>query len=300
MPSAAGFRHPATRPANVPQTTLREVLFASDLSNECAISLSHARLLAERFSAHLSLYHVLQAPPAAATRNAAEELWRRHQAAAQRQLSAQAEGVSVTWDALVERSPAAAPALLARLRRSQPDVVVMTTRRRTSLAHLVVGSVTETVLEHGDRPLLCVREPDHGVALPYRRVLVPTDLTEASRRAFPLAALLARAFGAQVIALHVVSYPRAAALADVARLIDATMPEERDLRSFLEPDFADLRVTTLVEGGEPGEGILRAARLHRPDAVVMATRRRDSLMDRILGTHAERVLRDSPCPVLVV
>lgn len=297
-PDSARDVRPGTRQP-VP-ATLREVLFASDLSNECALSLSHARLLAERFSAHLSLYHVLQAPPAPATPGAAGDPWQRHETAALRHLRAHAAGLSVAWDALVERAASPAPALLARLRSTPPDVVVMTTRRRTSLAHLVLGSATETVLEHGRCPLLCVREPDHGVALPYRRVLVPTDLSDPSRRAFPLAALVARAFDAQVIALHVVAYARAATLAGVARMVDAAVPKERDVRLFLEPDFAGLRVTALVERGEAGEGILRAARVHRPDAIVMATRRRDSLLDRVVGTHAERVLRDSPCPVLVV
>lgn len=284
------------------QTTLREVLFASDLSNECVISLSHARLLAERFSAHLSLYHVVQAATTATARapKASDELWRRHEAAARRHLSACADGVSVAWDVIVERAASPAAALLARLGQSHPDVVVMTTRRRTALAHLVLGSVTATVLERGRCPLLCVREPDHGVALPYRRVLVPTDLTDASRRAFPLAALLARAFGADVLALHVAAPLPSASFAEVTRLVDELVPVERDLRLWLAPDFADLRLTTLVDSGEPGEGILRAARLHRPDAIVMATQRHDSLKDRIVGTHAERVLRDSPCPVLVV
>lgn len=290
------------QPARQPlPPALREVVFASDLSNECDISLSHARLLAERFSAHLRLYHVLQAPSACTAAGAsADELWDRREAAAKRHLCACAEGVSVTWDVVVERAPAAAPALLAYLGHTRPGVAVMTTRRRTSLAHLVLGSVTETVLEHGDCPLLCVREPEHGVALPYRRVLVPTDLSEASRRALPLAALLARAFGAQILALHVIPRARSAALVRVARRPEAPAPDEHTLQRFLAPQLDGLRVVPLIESGEPGEGILRAARLHRPDAIVMSTRRRDSLKDRILGTNAERVLRDSPCPVLVV
>ena len=59
-------------------------------------------------------------------------------------------------------------------------------------------------MQHAFRSILCLREPDHGPALPYRRILVPTDLSLASCLAFPMAALFARTFSAEVVALHVV------------------------------------------------------------------------------------------------
>ena len=99
----------------------------------------------------------------------------------------------------------------------------MATHGRDGLAHLFLGSVTEMAIQHGRSPVLCVREPAHGVALPYRRILVPTDLSEASRRAFPLAAQLARAFDAEVVGVHVAGFPPGHSLAGVYEAV-AAMP----------------------------------------------------------------------------
>ena len=79
------------------------------------------------------------------------------------------------------------------MRGTTPDLVVMATHGRDGLAQLFLGSVTETVMRLGRCPVLGVREPQHGVALPFRRILVPTDLSPALRRPFALGALLARA-----------------------------------------------------------------------------------------------------------
>ena len=45
--------------------TIREILFPSDLTPESDLAFDHARLLAERFGAALTLYHVADAPTTA-------------------------------------------------------------------------------------------------------------------------------------------------------------------------------------------------------------------------------------------
>jgi nucleotide-binding universal stress UspA family protein len=44
---------------------------------------------------------------------------------------------------------------------------------------------------------------------------------------------------------------------------------------------------------------VRSARAFKADLVAMSTQGRDSVSDRILGSNAERVVRQAPCPVLV-
>jgi nucleotide-binding universal stress UspA family protein len=176
----------------------------------------------------------------------------------------------------------------------------MATHGREGLAHLVLGSVTESVLNRTHRPVLCVRAPDHGVALPYRRILVPTDLTTRSRRAFPLAAHIARAFDAEVVAVHVSPPAVVDCLAGVPEVVEATAVEESQVWEFLQPDFGGLRATVRVPGGAAAEAIVEAARLEKTDVIVMSTHGHHGLADRVRGTRTERVVRHAPCPVLAM
>jgi nucleotide-binding universal stress UspA family protein len=279
---------------------LREILFACDLSPASDLAFDHARLLAQRSGAQLTLYHVVEAPPAG-SHGAREgrDRWERARRAATAYLEMRAAALDVPWEILVE--PAARPAerLLQRLTDHPPDLTVMATHGRGGMAHLVLGSVTEAVLARRLSPVLCIRPAAHGAALPYRRILLPTDLSHESRDAFRMAALLARAFDAEVVGLHVVRVPQPASLAHVPELVESKVPDERALRAFFGPELSGLRLTTRVAAGEPWQGILQAARAERADVIVMSTHGHDSVFDRVIGGHADHVVRQAPCPVLV-
>jgi len=69
----------------------------------------------------------------------------------------------------------------------------------------------------------------------------------------------------------------------------------------------EIKVEYHIREGKPGEVILKVAHemvvdLQEPNSpcIVMGTNGRDSLIDRILGTVAEHVVREAPCPVLVI
>jgi nucleotide-binding universal stress UspA family protein len=128
---------------------------------------------------------------------------------------------------------------------------------------------------------------------------MPTDLSEASRAAFPIAGLLARAFEAEVIAVNVVPRPLLTALADNPHALAAAVPSTAALREFVA-DLDGVRVTPRVEQGVAWDRIVAIALEERADLVVMATKGEDSLGDRILGSQTERVIRHASCPVLAV
>ena len=292
---------PAARETR-PAPSIRQILFPSDLSDESHRAFQHARLLADAFGARVTLYHVVAPPwhqepkdpsdPQRVALQRAEEAARDH-----------LEGLLATsklpGEVVVEHRPSAYRALVARIAASSPDLTVMATHGREGLAHLFLGGVTEMVVQYGRCPVLAVREPEHGVALPYRRILVPTDLSLASRRAFPLAALLARTFGAEVVAVHVAPEPRKSLLASVTEAV-ATVPTEGDLAGFLGKGFDGVRVIPQVFLGSAWDRIVFTARVEKADVIVMSTHGHDSLTDRVIGSHTERVVRHAPCPVLIV
>jgi nucleotide-binding universal stress UspA family protein len=158
-----------------------------------------------------------------------------------------------------------------------------------------MGSVTEDVVQVARSPVLCLRD---AAPAGYRRILVPTDLSLASRLAFPIAAFLARSFGAEVIGLHAAAPVTASTLAGVPESRHP-VPSEAALWEFYQADFAGLPVTAQVCTGTAWDCIVRTAAVERADLVVMATRGHDSLSDRVLGSNTDRTLRHAPCPVLV-
>ena len=288
-------------------TEIQSILFASDLTSESDFAFEHARLLAERFRARLTLFHALEVPavPYGDPAEAQDDRRGRWGARVRQELCNRARGLTVPFEVVVDEGHVgghylADLAVLAMMERTRPDLTVMAVRSRKGFASWFVGSVTHQVVQHARRPVLCVRRSRHGGALPYRRVLVPTDLSAASRRAFPVAGLLARSFEADVAALHVVPAPPLAVLTGTPGSGAVPAPTESDLRRFLCPELEAVPVAASVYvTGSPWYRIVQAAEEQRTDLIVMSTQGHDSVRDGIVGSNTDRVLRHAPCSVLV-
>jgi nucleotide-binding universal stress UspA family protein len=282
--------------------SVREVLVPSDLSDESDLALEHARVLCERFGARITLYHAVEVPDPRFAHWAfahGHQVWCQASKEAEKALAWRASRLGLASEVVVERACSAHRALLQRIKASAPDLTVMATHGRQGLGHLLLGSVTEKVIQQIHRPVLCIRSTEHGGSLPYRRILVPTDLSLLSRLPFPVAAFLAQAFGAEVIGLHVVPSVAMATLSGVPEAQPLVIPSEAHLWTFFQEAFESIPLTAQVHSGPVWERIVHVARIERADLIVMSTRGHDSLADRILGSNTERVVRHAPCPVLV-
>ena len=287
-------------------TAIRSILFASDLSPESDRAYEHARFLAERFGARLTIYHALEMPRTgyAGLVDVDDDRRAQWERTVREELSRRTSTLTIPHEVVVEGGPVGGHllvdlAILDVIHKKRPDLTIMATQRREGFASFFLGSVTAQVVQHAGQPVLCVRKAPHGLVLPYERILVTTDFSPASRRAFPLAALVARSFEATVTALHVAPTPTLAALAG-APVPAPHVPSEHDLSRFVQPDFEALPVKLRVLAtGAPWQQIVRTAEDEKTDLIVMSTQGLDSLHDKIIGSNAERVLRHAPCAVLV-
>jgi nucleotide-binding universal stress UspA family protein len=288
-------------------TEIQTILFASDLTPESDLAFEHARLLAERFHARVTLFHALEMPPDRYQGPIDDQDDRRGRWAAKvrQELCHRARVLTVPYEIVVDEGHVgghvlADLAVLGVMERTRPDLTVMATRSRKGFASWFVGSVTHQVVQHARRPVLCVRRSRHDGGLSYRRLLVPTDLSPASRKAFPMAALMARAFGAKVAALHVSPPPPLAVLTGAPGSGAPPVPTEADVRRFLCPELEAVPVQASVYvTGSPWYRIVQAAEEERTDLIVMSTQGHDSVHDGIVGSNTDRVLRHAPCSVLV-
>ncbi len=135
--------------------------------------------------------------------------------------------------------------------------------------------------------------------LELRTILHPTDFSERSAPAFDLACSLARDHGARLIVLHVVSRP--VAQGDVMRAHSDQHHDEmwNALQGLQAPDKRVVIEHRLADG-EPHAEILRVALESDCDLIIMGTHGRTGLGRLLVGSVAEQVLRQAPCPVLTV
>jgi nucleotide-binding universal stress UspA family protein len=67
-----------------------------------------------------------------------------------------------------------------------------------------------------------------------------------------------------------------------------------------ETERTTFRAETALLAGNPFLEIIRYARAHNVDLIVMGTHGRGPIAHMLLGSVAEKVVRKSPCPVLTV
>ena len=139
-----------------------------------------------------------------------------------------------------------------------------------------------------------------------QRVLVPVDGSPLSRESLEHAASTFP--GAELIVLHVVDPVGALYEAEGGgpAAADEWAGQAREEAERLCEDVATpaaeegCTVTTLVDVGRPGRAILEAIDERDVDHVVMGSHGRKGLSRLVLGSVAERVVRESPVPVTVV
>ncbi|MBD5830027.1 universal stress protein [Janibacter melonis] len=84
---------------------------------------------------------------------------------------------------------------------------------------------------------------------------------------------------------------------DNAASQEATLQGVRD---DLAGSGVDVDVRGLVRGKEPAEDLIAVAEETDAELIVIGLRRRTPVGKLILGSNAQRVLLDAPCPVLAV
>jgi universal stress protein A len=140
-------------------------------------------------------------------------------------------------------------------------------------------------------------------------ILVPTDFSGLSCEAFSWATLLADQFKAKakIVIVHVISAKDAVEMTAqpgnpwerVLEREDTAMIES--FQRCLQSDFGQMVETqTLVQLGPAAEKIIEAAKEKEADLIVMATHGRTGLSHAPMGSVAEKVVRQAPCPVLTI
>lgn len=135
----------------------------------------------------------------------------------------------------------------------------------------------------------------------FKKILCPVEFHPNSLRALLLAAEMLQRESATLYVLHVVDVaipPKTEARVPFDKVeVAVTRRLERLARQKID---TKIRYQLQVETGDPALQVLDAARRLHADLIVMATHGRKGLRRLVLGSVAERVVREAPCPVLTL
>lgn len=135
------------------------------------------------------------------------------------------------------------------------------------------------------------------------KLLLATDLSEASTSATELALELASRLDAALLVVSVID-PGSLLLPGGrfrARVDQVRERHEQQAQGLVERGRQlGIDVSFLVWTGDPGDQIVAAAEAEHVDMVLVGSHGRGAVGRLFLGSVSEHVVRNAPCPVLVV
>jgi universal stress protein A len=142
-----------------------------------------------------------------------------------------------------------------------------------------------------------------------KSILVPTDFSEYSDRAIKQAVDIAEQNNAKIYLLHVVDKLQQCAI-DYCIPVETMMKVQSDSEKEASRKMQDeakkitqakkIDVTFDVKSGVPFEEILKGQQERKADLIVIASHGRTGIMKSLIGSVAEKVMREAKCPVLLV
>lgn len=138
----------------------------------------------------------------------------------------------------------------------------------------------------------------------FKRILMATDFSAASRRALDYALAIARRYGAEVTLMHAVApEPRRPVPLDPlpGEMNREQLEAEEEMDRLAQAaGFGQIPVKIEVTLGDAPDVIASVVKRDRPDLLVLGTHGRGVFKQLVLGSVAEEVLREVSCPVLTV
>jgi len=293
----------------------KNILCATDFSDFSNHTVGYGVALAKEFSARLIICHVIdlssvaiygefQLDPVGQQNRIMED--------ANAQLKELTGDQPVAWEPLITVGKAA-DEISRAVEEQNIDLVITATRGRSGFKRLILGSVTERLMRTLSCPLLVVCSPEQEPANPpeekvrLQKILVGCDFSPDSGRAFEYGLSLAQEFQAELHLAHVIEPPAQ------PHLIKEKGPGpgeiQGDYHILLVEKLKDMipegaanwcTPQTSVLEGQPYEELVKYASAQDIDMVVLGVRGHGLMKTLFLGSTTDRVIRNSPCPVLSV
>jgi nucleotide-binding universal stress UspA family protein len=305
---------PKTRLFNPPDL-FQSILCPVDFSEHSAVALRYAATVAKRSAGRLHVLHVNDPMLAAAAAVALAE--RNYEKVALDELrpfvakAIPASTMKATSIRCAVETGDAVRMIVAAAKRLRCDLIVMGTHGLSGLERVLIGSTTEQMLHRASLPVLAIppipseagSPPEPPRSWPGAAILAPMDLREQSQRDIREAEQIARAFGTDLVLVHVVPPLQVPPwyrpdLSAHQRL--QVTKAQRQLESLARTVGPGVNTEVRVVAGRPADEISALAAEERIGLVVMHLRKGPGLLGSRAGSIAAHVLRHAVTPVLAL
>jgi len=217
-----------------------------------------------------------------------------------------AETAPLDWEPIIVEGSHPAEVITREAVQRKVGLIVMSSRHRPYAAALL-GSTAETVSRTAPDPVLVTRFEGGRSAklthsIEFKRLLVASDFSSDSELTLRYGLSLAQEYQSDLHLLHVLADSPTGGeeinwtsgegpYHEAARRLHLSIPAEAQLWC---------RVTHAVREGKPYREILSYAAEHKIDLICVGAHGKGLQFGGLFGSNADRVLRQSPCPVLVL
>ena len=302
------------------KNTIKRILIAvRPWQRHLPLSLAHARFVAERLDAEVSLLSCVPeshlafgfawTEPAAVTALQTEWFDRARQRLDELAQPLRDSGIRV--ETRVSSHASVYRGILDEVAKWKADLLIVGVHEPRPVPHTRLTDVDWQLMRLCPCPLLLVADPGLeayrtilAAVDPLHRHAEPTGLDQA---VLSTAAGLGRAFDAQLLAVNVYPPPDQYEFASSVEVtpgvyygtenIPAT---HRKAVGALIAEYDIPQSQAIVEPGEPGEVITETASAHKADLIVLGAVKRSRLQAALLGSTAEAVVGAASCDVLLV
>lgn len=319
--------------------SFKKILVATDFSDTSMMAFPFAETIARKYEAQIDFLHIVPTLRYFSESMASfdlpydleDELYPKVQQESKHRLQKLMDGYlkeEHKGEAIVHVGPKPSTGITDHARHGDYDLVVIASRGAGE-THLLRGSVTEKVIRHSEVPVFAITR--RSSAEDIRRIIFPTDGSQRSLAAFPLAVSLATVYEADITLFHVVELYGSAFDIDQRPTPDKTEAESiyenlmKQLKQFLavaageagslqrgDAPFGD---TLVVQEGASSSTVALKTEVRRgitahqeieeyaadhSDVVVMTTHGHTGLARFFLGSTAERISQHLDKPLLTV
>lgn len=140
-----------------------------------------------------------------------------------------------------------------------------------------------------------------------KRILVPCDFSEPAVQAFKFAVDIARQSRGEVILLNVIELPvmhesviMPSLSFEEAFMKDMKLHAEKNFTKMSNKWAGDVKVTSLIEYGNPTASVRDFISDNKIDLVVMGTHGATGMKEFFIGSNTEKIVRTSSVPVISI
>lgn len=282
-------------------TSLKNILWATDLSAPCEAALPYVLALARRYDARVCVTHIV--PPCPANAESCDDLFdKRRRSTEEMILGLRSQGrLHGVRHLVLVREGRIAQTLCDIIHDYAIHLLVIGTRGRTGMTKMLLGSVAQEMVRRAPCQVLSIgARCSAGVAedIVPRNIICATDFSPDSGAALGTALSLARDHQARLTLVHVAENMRTQTHDGKLLLIETFKKRLKELVPQVRKERCDLNF--VVAFGSAATQILELAEKLPADMIVLGSRRTTGLGGRLPGSTAYPVISNALCPVLTV